>query len=50
MGTITSTMVTVTCTVSTITSTVVAIACTVSTIARAFRSEVSGNGSQIVKF
>ena len=49
MGTITSAMVTIACTVSAIAGTVVTIACTVSTIARAFRSEVSGNGSQIIK-
>ena len=49
MGTITSTMVTIACTVCTVTCAVVTIACTISTIARAFRSEVSGNGSQIVK-
>ena len=49
MGTITCAMVTVTCAVCAVTCAVVTIACTVSTIARAFRSEVSGNGSQIIK-
>ena len=49
MCTIASTMVAIACTISTIASTIVTIASAIRTIARTFRSEVSGNGSQIVK-